>query len=205
MRSASRGVPAASFRECMTDQAIYYESGRVRLNTNAKLNDRLTTGWRRVAIGAVIVAGVVVIWFALPRWGLSADMFYKAVRSAHGVLVFAAMTILPVFGFSIGIVYVVAGAKFGISLGLINVALATVVHIVASHWIAKSFLRERVEKLLAKRNYHLPNLLEREEASVVLLTALIPGVLYAMRNYLLGLAAVRLRTCLWVCVPVYTI
>lgn len=113
------------------------------------------------------------------------------------------MAILPIFGFPIAVVYLVAGARFGPLLGGAVVAGITVVHLLGSYAIGQSVLRAPLQRFIEKRHHHLPQVPEDEQAPVCLIATLIPGLPYFVRNYLLVLAGVRLKMFLLVCLPVY--
>ncbi len=117
----------------------------------------------------------------------------------------AVFAVLPLFGFSIIAVYIIIGSKFGVWWGLAVVALLTSIHLVASHLIAKSFFADRLRRYLARHSRKLPTLPENEERAVALLLALIPGLPYFARNYILGLVGLPLRIYFWICLPIYVI
>lgn len=117
----------------------------------------------------------------------------------------ALMVLLPPFGFSISLVYLVAGARFGPWVGGGVIAAVTAAHLLLMHWIARSFLREPLERLLERRHHHLPRAPEGENASLAVMAAVAPGLPYFSRNYLLALADVPLRVYFWVCLPLYVL
>lgn len=117
----------------------------------------------------------------------------------------ALMVVLPPFGFSISLVYLVAGARFGPGMGAGVIAGVTAAHLLLMHWIARSFLREPLERLLRRRNHHLPRAPAGENASLAVMAAVAPGLPYFSRNYLLALADVPLRVYFWVCLPLYVL
>lgn len=113
------------------------------------------------------------------------------------------MATLPVTGFSVGVIYLVAGAKFGPLLGGVAVAGATACHLVLTHWISRSFLRAPLLRLLERRGHRLPEIPAGENGAVSVMAALVPGVPYFARNYLLALSGIPLRTYFWICLPIY--
>ncbi len=113
------------------------------------------------------------------------------------------MAVLPIFGFPIAVVYLVAGARFGPALGGVVVAGITAVHLAGSYLIGRSIFRAPLERWLEKKQHHLPQVPEDEQAAVGVIAALIPGLPYFVRNYLLVLAGVRLKYLLAVVLPVY--
>lgn len=157
------------------------------------------TKWTFLALVGLIALGVGVFLTEGVDWRGLRQSLEAMDRGPLLVLV----AVLPVFGFSIALVYLVVGAVFGGWVGLAVVAGATAVHLLGSHWIARSFLREPVERFLKRRKYQLPELAEGEEWAVVLMTALVPGLPYFIRNYLLALSGIPLRSYFWICWPVY--
>lgn len=152
-------------------------------------------------VAAAAVLAVLVVLSALVDWhGLRESM----EGMARGPLL-ALVTVLPLFGFSVGIVYLVIGAVFGGWVGLAVVGGITAVHLLGSHWIARSFLRGPLERYLKRHKKKLPTPPEGAEGSVALMTVLVPGLPYFVRNYLLALSDIPLRTYFWICWPVYVI
>jgi uncharacterized membrane protein YdjX (TVP38/TMEM64 family) len=83
------------------------------------------------------------------------------------------------------------------------VACATAAHLLLAYGVTKSFLRRPLERFLERRHLHFPEIPADEHAPVALIAALVPGLPYVVRNYLLALAGVRLRVYFWVCLPIY--
>lgn len=117
----------------------------------------------------------------------------------------AAMAVLPLFGFSIAAVYVIAGAKFGFWGGGAVIFGITAFHLLACHGISQGLLRDRLERWLAGHRKHFPHVPEGEEVSVSAMVALLPAVPYFAKNYLLALSGIPLRTYFSLCLPIYVI
>ncbi|MDQ6630228.1 MAG: VTT domain-containing protein [Verrucomicrobiota bacterium] len=154
----------------------------------------------------ILMGGIMILIFlvaaALFYFGVDFKRLHAEIARFHGVIVFLFMASLPLVGFPVSLVYVVAGSKFGSGAGLLLCAVAIAVHLIGTYWIAR-FLRKPLENFLRKRNYQLPQVPGGEELPITLLTALIPGLPYAARNYLLALSGVPLKIYFWVCLPVY--
>ncbi len=148
-------------------------------------------------LAAVAIASIVLFtefdWSAVTR----------AIGRLNPFAVLPLMALLPVFGFPIVVVYLVAGARFGPIGGGVVVTAVTAVHLVVTHAIARSVLRGPAARLLARRHRHLPEVPADEHAAVALIAALVPGLPYVARNYLLALSGVRLRIYFWICLPIY--
>ena len=118
-------------------------------------------------------------------------------------LLLVLVAILPLVGFSISMVYLVIGAVFGGPVGVAVVAGITAIHLLASHWLGEGWLREPVRRWLSRRKREVPAVPKGEEWSVALMTALVPGLPYVVRNYVLALSGIPLRTYFWICWPIY--
>lgn len=151
------------------------------------------------------LAAVALAIAALSAAGFDWAKLQHSIEGLNGFLVFALMALLPVGGFSIGIVYLVAGAKFGPLLGGVTVAAATAVHLLLTHWISRSFLRAPLLRLLERRKHRLPDIPAGENAAISVMAALMPGVPYFARNYLLALSGVPLRVYFWICLSIYVV
>ncbi|MEO6035434.1 MAG: hypothetical protein ABIQ35_09285 [Verrucomicrobiota bacterium] len=156
--------------------------------------------WWMIALAVVALAGLVILYFVYQP---DLKSIHTQIASLHWLAVLLLVAILPIFGFSVALCYVIIGARFGVGWGLVVIALATVVHLLGSHWIANSFLRTRIEAFIARKKYKLPHVPDGENASISLMTSIIPGLPYVVRNYLLALAGIPLKTYFWVCWPVY--
>ncbi|MES2697719.1 MAG: VTT domain-containing protein [Verrucomicrobiota bacterium] len=163
--------------------------------------------WITAGVVALLAATVGIVLLTtdidLERFTRAWDRLIHWITGLNPVAVIPLMAVLPIAGFPIAVVYLVAGARFGPLVGGLIVAGVTVVHMVGTYYVGRSFLRGPLERFIARRHKHLPQVPEDEQAAVALLAALVPGLPYFVRNYILVLAGVRLKVMLYVCVPVY--
>jgi uncharacterized membrane protein YdjX (TVP38/TMEM64 family) len=141
--------------------------------------------------------GVVVALFSL----LDLRWLHTNAQRLSGALVFALTVILPLLGVPVSVVYVIAGAKFGTFWGLTLTLAAIALHLIASWWIAHSWLKRPLEALFRKLGRPIPKVPPGEYVPVCLLVALLPGASYALKNYLLVLAGVPFRSFFWTLLP----
>ncbi|HEY0946887.1 MAG TPA: hypothetical protein VGD81_16520, partial [Opitutaceae bacterium] len=154
--------------------------------------------WLAAAAGVVLAVAALFIFTEL-EWR---DVRH-AMMQLNTPATVALMALLPLGGFSVSLVYVMAGAKFGIGAGGLVVAGVTAFHLLASHGIARGALRQPLERWFKKRRHHLPHIPADDDVAAALLTALVPGIPYVLRNYFLALADVPLRIYFWICLPIY--
>ncbi len=139
---------------------------------------------RRVTLiaAAVVVVGLL-FWF---RDSLDLEKLHAWAEGMNGGLVFLALTVLPLVGFPVSVLHAVAGARFGLPLGMALVALSIALQLVASYGIVRAapgFFARRFEWLRRR----LPPATHR---SLTLFTMLLPAVPYFAQNYVLPVVGV---------------
>lgn len=147
---------------------------------------------RREATGlvlAIVVIGVILL--VTHQWW---DELFDALQRLPAVALIGLAGVLPLGGVSIVLIHLVVGARFGAAAGLVIIAGVTAFHLVATHFIARRWLRQPVERFLRRRNYPVLKLGRENPTAFALVLVLVPGPPYAVRNYLLALSGVPLRT-----------
>lgn len=159
---------------------------------------------KNLLVLALLVIALLV-WVILAEAGVDWRGLRQSMETMPRGTLLVLVAVLPVLGFSISLVYLVVGAVFGGWPGMAVVGAITAVHLLGSHWIGRSFLRAPVQRFLHRRKHRLPDLPAGEEWAVTLMTALVPGLPYFVRNYLLAVSDIPLRIYFWICWPVYFI
>lgn len=154
-----------------------------------------------IAVGLILFASAIVAVFTFTEFEWAT--LQEKIKGLNPLLLFLLMATLPVGGFSIGFVYLIAGAKFGPWWGGAIVAAATASHLLLTHWVTRSFLRAPLQRLLARRRHRSLEVRGDDHRAVALMASLVPGPPYFLRNYLLALSTIPLRTYFWICLPVY--
>lgn len=156
--------------------------------------------WSIIGVIAVTIAAVcLIVLYTDIQWSTVTDW----IAELNPLAVIPAMALLPIAGFPIAIVYLIAGARFGPLVGGVIVTFATAIHLLGTYAIARSFLRAPLQRFIEKRHARLPEIPVDEQALVCVIAALVPGLPYVVRNYLMALAGVRLKYFFWVCLPIY--
>lgn len=152
------------------------------------------------SIFGVVLATTDLDWDGVTSgWGRMTDR----IAGLNAAAVIPLMALLPIAGFPIAVVYLVAGARFGPVLGGAIVLGVTVVHMIGTYLIGRSVLRAPLQRWIERKHKHLPEVPPDEQAAVAVIATLVPGLPYFVRNYLLVLAGVRLSVLLWVAAPIY--
>jgi uncharacterized membrane protein YdjX (TVP38/TMEM64 family) len=156
---------------------------------------QLLKSWKTWAIGVPVIVG-----FYLLTRAINLEAIHQSAQKLNGVLAFVLLTVLPLLGFPVTVLHVTAGIKFGVTKGLLLVALSILLQLLASyglvHWRRKYF--ERKFKDVRKQ---IP---PGAHGPVTLFTLLLPGVPYFAKNYVLPVAGVPLRTYLLWAFPIHT-
>jgi uncharacterized membrane protein YdjX (TVP38/TMEM64 family) len=156
---------------------------------------------RNFALAALVVGVLVILHFSEIEWR-NIPTWLERVNRPLALLV---MAVLPIFGFPISAVYLAIGAIFGPMWGGLVVAGITLIHVAVTHLLARTLLREHVERWREAWTRRLPVISEGDYISLVAMIVIVPGLPYLARNCLLAVSAVPLRYLLLVGVPVYVV
>lgn len=148
--------------------------------------------WRILRTLAATLALGALVFFVWTAWNHELVAAWK--REAGPLPFFTLMAVLPVIGVPITPLFLLAGAAFGTSAGLLGSLLSLAVNLWLCHWIATSGLRPRLERLLRRYNYQLPDFRGHPQNTLKfsVLVKLAPGVPAFAKNYLLGISGVPL-------------
>jgi uncharacterized membrane protein YdjX (TVP38/TMEM64 family) len=140
--------------------------------------------WLAVAAG---VAGLaLVVWMA---WDHQAVMGW--IERARPLPFFTLLAVLPAFGIPVTPLFVLAGASFGVTVGIVGSLVALAANLAACFWIARR-MRPPIESLLRRFNFRLPDVAksQRSPTRFVLAVKLAPGLPAFVKNYALGLTGI---------------
>ena len=148
-----------------------------------------TKRWRAVKIGgAVAVLGVFmyIVWSAYDH-----EAVMSWLRNLRPLPYFAVIALLPAIGFPATPLYILAGASFGIGVGLVGSWIALAVNAALCFGIARR-LRPLFERLLRRFRSELPDFSEREQGGLrfALGVKLAPGAPAFVKQYGLGLSGI---------------
>jgi len=104
------------------------------------------------------------------------------------------MATLPIFGFPISAFYIFAGAAFPVSLAVPVGLVSLAVNMSVSYGLARYVWREPLRRKFEPRWPKVFALDERSTTRITILVRAVPGVPYAIQNYLLGAIATPFPT-----------
>ncbi len=152
-----------------------------------------------LVVAGVIAAVALIVLYTDVSWSGMMDW----IGGLNPIAVLPLMALLPIAGFPIALVYLFAGARFGPVWGGVVVAAVTAIHLLGTYVVARSFLREPLKRFIERRHLRFPEIPPDEQVAVCVIAALVPGLPYFVRNYLLALGGVRLKYFFTVVLPIY--
>lgn len=152
--------------------------------------------WRWVALAVLLCVGVAVL-----SSKIDVHDVHERTAQMNGAVVFILIVLLPLFGFPVTVMHMLAGIRWGTGMGLALVAASILLQLLASYGLVHVF-RPLFEKRLAPLRKRLPKTAHR---NLTLFTMLLPGVPYFAKNYVLPLAGVPLRTYLLWSFPLHVL
>lgn len=158
----------------------------------------------RGKIASTLVILLLAGWMI---WHHRADLSREALvawgKELHPAWFIAAFCILPVLGFPLSILLLLAGVRFGLTGGMILATLGTFFHHFAAFYLAHGSFRDSVRRRLEKAGRKIPPIKEKHRIWFTALFAAIHGPPYAAKLYLLALTDVPFRVYLWAGAPIY--
>lgn len=140
---------------------------------------------RRLLIRALFVLGGVMALSAL--WGrIDVADLHERARQLPGIVVIAAITLLPLVGFPVSWLHLVAGVRFGFEGGMLVVAITSVLHHLLG-WALTRLLPAHFFRRLEPWRLRLRGAGHRD---ATLLCCLMPGMPYTVQLYLMPVIGV---------------
>jgi uncharacterized membrane protein YdjX (TVP38/TMEM64 family) len=144
--------------------------------------------WMRRALTVVALAGLALLLWVL--W--DRDALLTWMREARPLPYFAVMCLVTTVGAPITPFFIVAGATFGVGLGLLGSGLALAGSLAVSYWLARGRLRPLLVSALRRFGRELPDFGEAGKNALrfTLTVKFAPGVPAFLKNYILATAGV---------------
>lgn len=142
-------------------------------------------GVLRAGIFVAVLVGVVWLWRI---WDPQAFMEWR--REAGPVPFFLALAILPAVGFPTTPFYIMAGATFAPWVTVVGIAVSLAIHVTMCYWVAHSWMRRILVRILRRTKYQLPVLDQNRALRFALLVKMAPGVPTFFKTYLIGMSGI---------------
>lgn len=149
------------------------------------------------------LVAVLVVLVAIAVFSSRIDVheLHNLTQELDGRLVFLLLVVLPLFGFPVSVLHVLAGIRWGARTGLELVVVSIFLQLLASYALVHLF-RPVFERRLQRVRERVP---VGAHSAVALFTMLLPGVPYFAKNYVLPLVGVPLPTYLLWAFPLHSL
>ena len=108
--------------------------------------------------------------------------------------------VLPAVGFPVTPFLVLLGLRFGTVWGVVIMLAVTPLHLAVSFWFTRAVASRWIQNLAEKIGVSIPRMPENRHLGYGFLFMVIPGLSYALKNYLLPLSGIRFfpyMVCAW--------
>ena len=151
-------------------------------------------------IWILVVAGTLIA-LALGWHQIDVEAAHTYAEQLPWWAVVGTMTAVPLLGVPVAILHVVAGMRFGIPMGLLVVAVTTLIH----HLVGYSLVRLSPKAFARRLQGWRARFPRGAHRAMTVFSCLVPGMPYAVQLYLLPVLGVPLRILLTVSVPLHTL
>lgn len=153
---------------------------------------------------SAVVAGAVILFVAINFTELEVDdiknliqFWIDEIQTWPAVLFFLMVALLPMVGFPISPLFIIAGIRFGVVWAIPFSLTALAVNLILAYWVSTKVLHNFIQKIANHWNYDLPKVSQKNATKWVFVIRLC-GAPLAVQNYLLGLSCVPIWPYLWV-------
>lgn len=114
-----------------------------------------------------------------------------------------AFLVLPLVGFPMSLLLLVAGVRFGFGGGMLVAGVGILIHHWIAYRIANGWMREKISKVLARWDYEVPEVKSSHQRWFTIGFAALHGPPYWAKIYLLAVTNIPFSTYFWFGAPVY--
>ena len=147
----------------------------------------------KVLIVILLVGAILGIVFFLSGTDLSRITAFIMGENTHPLGFIVLFAILPILGFPIIPFFVLLGIKFGSTTGILLLFGGAALHMAVSFIVSQSFLKPLIMKLATRYHVTVPKIPEKRRVLFTFVFLVVPGLSYAMKNYILPIAGVPFR------------
>ncbi|WP_309396567.1 TVP38/TMEM64 family protein [Cerasicoccus maritimus] len=133
------------------------------------------------------------------------DQVFQWLEAINGIFLLPAIALLPLIFFPVSVLLVLVGYKFGPVYGLLLAVTGVALNDAISYWLARTFLRGPILRLLERKKIKVPKISASQEVRFVALLRIAPGTPMIIQSYLLGLANVNFRRYMLLSVPIQAV
>lgn len=151
------------------------------------------------ALGGALIVFLAVYFTDLELEDIKGWIQYwtEEIQTWPAILFFLMVAILPLVGFPITPLFIIAGVRFGVAWAIPFSLTALAANLTLAHWISTRLLHSFIQKIASKWDYDIPKV-GQDNAKKWTLVIRLCGAPLAVQNYILGLSHVPFWPYLWV-------
>jgi uncharacterized membrane protein YdjX (TVP38/TMEM64 family) len=158
----------------------------------------------RVRTAIVLILLIAGGWFVqIHQHDLSQEVIIEFGKRIHAVWFIVLFFILPLAGFPLSILLVLAGIRFGFTGGMAVSSVAVFFHNFTAYHLSHGLFRDQMRNFLERAGYAISPISPGHRIKLTALFAAIHGPPYFAKLYLLALTDIPFRIYFWVGAPVY--
>jgi uncharacterized membrane protein YdjX (TVP38/TMEM64 family) len=150
----------------------------------------LSTTHKRWLLILFLLLGVLLTGIYYDR--ITLFLQHVVSENTHPFLFVFFFILLPVAGFPVSLFLILIGAKFGYYKGALLMFGCMSLHLLATYLVANSLIRPFLDDITSYR-YRIPKIPDEHAVRFSIVFMAVPGLSYAMKNYLLSLSGVPFR------------
>jgi len=157
-----------------------------------------------LALTGVLLLGALCLFGLLTFTDIGIDdlkswinFWIEEIQTWPAAYFFLMVALLPLIGFPISPLFIIAGIRFGVAWAIPFSLSALAVNQILAHWISTRVLHNCIQKIAHRWNYDLPKVSQKNAIKWVFVIRISGAPLFA-QNYLLGLSYVPFWPYLWV-------
>ena len=145
---------------------------------------------------AIVVFTAVAVYFVITS-GLFHWITSKINEDTPPGLFIGMMILLPLAGVPLSFFLLLLGMKFGVVNGLLLLEAILPIHMIAAYLLTHAVRKPIVAFLVNRKNYQIPVVPEHKALMFSFFFLTVPVFPYTVKLYLLPLAGVKFRYCVW--------
>lgn len=152
----------------------------------------------------LVLLAAAVAWYVYGLDGdvLTATKAFFLAPDSNVALFLLSLLILPLLGLPITAFCLMAGAKFGITGGLVAIGAAMLLQQLICFWLMHSYFRQRLKRLVDRRGYSVPAINRSQQITWGVSLVAVPVLPYMVKNVLLAAGQLSLWQYLLVAWPI---
>ncbi len=141
---------------------------------------------------------VIIIILFIFQFDIESLVIYFKNKETDPLILLSGFILLPMIFFPMSPLLILMGLKFSTLSSLLITFTVVPVHLLLSYSLVNFFFRDTVKRYAKKHNFRIFNISKNRRIEVCFLIMSMPGLPYALKNYILPVSNIRLREYLFI-------